>query len=158
MKDWKEKFGKPEEFFRRRGFMIDKMMEDMINTMKKMHEEFERRLSEYTEFLPAKPSVDVIDAEDKIIVKTDLPGVKKEDLDVKVSEDTVTISANVREELEVEKGNYFKKERRYGEAHREVKLPAKVKPKEAKAKFENGVLTIEIPKKEVKEKVSVKIE
>ncbi len=135
----------------------EKMMDDMVKSIKEMQNDLERKISDYTENVPAKPTIDVMESDDKIMVKTDLPGVNKEDINIELTEDRITISAKFEEELEVEDVNYIKKERKYGEAVRRVKLPAAVIVEEASAKFENGVLEVELPKIEVKKKFNVKI-
>jgi HSP20 family protein len=135
----------------------EKMMDDMVKSIKEMQNDLERKISDYTENVPAKPTIDVMESDDKIMVKTDLPGVNKEDINIELTEDRITISAKFEEELEVEDVNYIKKERKYGEAVRRVKLPAAVIVEEASAKFENGVLEVELPKIEVKQKFNVEI-
>lgn len=135
----------------------EKMMDDMVKSIKEMQNDLERKISDYTENVPAKPTIDVMESDDKIMVKTDLPGVNKEDINIELTEDRITISAKFEEELEVEDVNYIKKERKYGEAVRRVKLPAAVIVEEASAKFENGVLEVELPKVEVKKKFNVEI-
>ena len=59
-----------------------------------------------------------------ITVKTDLPGVNKEDINIELAENNLTISAKFEEKIEVEDVNYLRKERKYGEALRSVNLPA----------------------------------
>lgn len=135
----------------------EKMMDDMVKSIKEMQNDLERKISDYTENVPAKPTIDVMESDDKIMVKTDLPGVNKEDINIELTEDRITISAKFEEELEVEDVNYIKKERKYGEAVRRVKLPAEVIVEEASAKFENGVLEVELPKVEIKKKFNVEI-
>ncbi|BAW31631.1 MAG TPA: Hsp20/alpha crystallin family protein [Methanothermobacter sp.] len=154
----KRRLEKPLSMLEKRRLMAEKMIEDMIKNMKEMQKEFEKRISEYSEVLPEKPTLDLIETDDKLIVKTDLPGVKKEDINIELTEDTITISAEFKEEIEVEEANYVKKERRYGEAKRELRLPAKIKVDEATATFEDGVLTVELPKVEVKKKHTIKVE
>ncbi|WP_321210911.1 Hsp20/alpha crystallin family protein [Methanothermobacter sp. DP] len=144
--------------FEKRRLMAEKMMEDMIKNMKEMQKEFEKKISEYTENIPEKLNMDVIETDDQIIIKTDLPGVKKEDINIELTENTISISAVFEEEIEVKEANFVKKERKYGEARREMRLPEKIKVEEAKAKFENGVLTVELPKVEVKKKQVLKVE
>jgi HSP20 family protein len=136
----------------------EKMMDDMVKSIKEMQNDLEKKISEYTENVPAKPTIDVIESDEKIMVKTDLPGVNKEDINIELTEDRITIGAKFEEELEVEDVNYIKKERKYGEAVRRVKLPAAVIVEEASAKFENGVLEVELPKVEVKKKFNVEIQ
>ncbi|WP_370004365.1 Hsp20/alpha crystallin family protein [Methanothermobacter sp. KEPCO 2] len=154
----KKKLEKPMTMFEKRRLMAEKMMEDMIKNMKEMQKEFEKKISEYTENIPEKLNMDVIETDDQIIIKTDLPGVKKEDINIELTENTISISAVFEEEIEVKEANFVKKERKYGEARREMRLPEKIKVEEAKAKFENGVLTVELPKVEVKKKQVLKVE
>ncbi len=135
----------------------EKMMDDMVKSIKVMQSDLERKISEYSDAVPEKPTLDVIETHDKIILKTDLPGVNKEDIDIQLTEDRITISAKFEEKIEIEEANYIKKERKYGEALRELRLPALVVVEEATAKFDNGVLTIELPKVEVKQKFNVEI-
>lgn len=154
----KKKLEKPMTMFEKRRMMAEKMMEDMIKNMREMQKEFEKKISEYTENIPEKLNMDVIETDDQIIIKTDLPGVKKEDINIELTENTISISAVFEEEIEVKEANFVKKERKYGEARREMRLPEKIKVEEAKAKFENGVLTVELPKVEVKKKQVLKVE
>ncbi|HOQ18342.1 MAG: Hsp20/alpha crystallin family protein [Methanothermobacter sp.] len=154
----KKKLEKPMTMFEKRRLMAEKMMEDMIKNMKEMQREFEKKISEYAENIPEKLSMDVMETDDAIIIKTDLPGVKKEDINIELTENTISISAVFEEEVEIEEANFIKKERKYGEARREMRLPEKIRVEDAKAKFENGVLTVELPKVEVKKKQTLKVE
>ena len=154
----KKKLEKPMTMFEKRRMMAEKMMEDMIKNMREMQKDFEKKISEYTENIPEKLNMDVIETDDQIIIKTDLPGVKKEDINIELTENTISISAVFEEEIEVQEANFVKKERKYGEARREMRLPEKIKVEEARAKFENGVLTVELPKVEVKKKQVLKVE
>lgn len=154
----KKKLEKPMTMFEKRRLMAEKMMEDMIKNMREMQKEFEKKISEYAENIPEKLSMDVMETDDAIIIKTDLPGVKKEDINIELTENTISISAVFEEEVEIEEANFIKKERKYGEARREMRLPEKIRVEDAKAKFENGVLTVELPKVEVKKKQTLKVE
>ena len=130
----------------------------MVSTIREKQEELEKAVADYTSNVPAKPVMDVIEDEENLIVKTDLPGVKKEDIKIDITEDTLEITANFEEETEVEDVNYIKRERRYGEATRLMKLPAKILINESTAKFENGVLTVTLPKLEKSESFEVKVD
>ncbi|BAZ98894.1 MULTISPECIES: Hsp20/alpha crystallin family protein [Methanothermobacter] len=154
----KKKLEKPMTMFEKRRLMAEKMMEDMIKNMREMQKEFEKKISEYAENIPEKLSMDVMETDDAIIIKTDLPGVKKEDINIELTENTISISAVFEEEVEIEEADFIKKERKYGEAKREMRLPEKIRVEDAKAKFENGVLTVELPKVEVKKKQTLKVE
>ena len=146
----KKKLEKPMTMLEKRRLMAEKMIDEMISNMKEMQKEFEKKISEYTETIPEKLSMDVMETDDTIIIKTDLPGVKKEDINIELTEDSISISAVFEEEVEVEEANFVRKERKYGEARREMRLPEKIRVEDARAKFENGVLTVELPKVEVK--------
>ena len=134
----------------------EKVLNDIFNSFKSTQEDVSKAISDYTMSME-KPLADVIETDDEIIVKIDLPGVKKEDVDVRLTEDSVEITAAFEEEYDEEDVNYIRRERNYGESQRFIQLPAKVKVKDAVAKFEDSVLTINLPKLEgEKFKVSIK--
>lgn len=95
------------------------------------------------------PNVDIIDKGDEILVRIDLPGVRKEDIDLRVYQDRIEIRARSKFAAEVEKENYYRRERRYTEFYRIISLPKNVDPESAKAKYEDGVLEVRIKKREV---------
>jgi HSP20 family protein len=134
----------------------ESVLADIVNTIKDKQEELGKSLSEYTMSFQ-KPLVDIMETDDSIIVISDLPGVKKENIEIDISEDTIEIVAKFDEEIEEEGANYLRKERSYGETRRSMVLPAKIEVKKAKAKFKDSVLTVELPKiKEAKHKVEIK--
>jgi HSP20 family protein len=92
--------------------------------------------------------MDVIDKSEKFEVKVDLPGVKKEDIDVSVEGNRVSISAKTKEEREVKEGDrVLHSERSYTSYARTFELPAPVSDAGAEAAYENGVLTLSLPKR-----------
>jgi HSP20 family protein len=94
------------------------------------------------------PPVDVEETDNSVVVRAELPGMKKEDIKVTVSEDTVTITGERRHEAE-EKGKTFHRlERAYGSFLRTVALPAPVESGKAAASYKNGVLELTLPKSE----------
>jgi HSP20 family protein len=94
------------------------------------------------------PRVDVVDGDSEVIVRADLPGVKKEDLEVTATETELTISGKTSEEREEKRESYYRLERRSGQFSRTVDLPAPIKPDEVKAKLANGILELTAPKAE----------
>ncbi|MCK9227520.1 MAG: Hsp20/alpha crystallin family protein [Syntrophorhabdaceae bacterium] len=106
------------------------------------------------------PSVDIFEEKDDVVVKAELPGIKKEDLDITLTDDTISISGEKKKEEEVSKKNYHRWECSYGSFSRSFTLPAEVQSDKAKAQFKDGVLEIRIPKTEeaVKKEKKVKIE
>lgn len=97
-------------------------------------------------FKGGEPRVDIIQNERDVVVKADVPGVKKEDIHVTVTEDSITFRGEAKSEVEVKKEDYFHSERFTGCYTRTLPLPVIVDADSAKAKFEDGVLTITIPK------------
>jgi HSP20 family protein len=132
-------------------------VDQLVRTVKEKQEELDKAITEYTGG-SVKPAMDVMENEEQIVVKTDLPGVNREDIKIDLTEDTLQINAQFQVETEEEGVNYYKKERKYGEASRTMVLPAKVKINEVTANFENGVLTIIMPKLEKKEVFEVKVD
>lgn len=97
---------------------------------------------------PGGLAVDMYETDKDIVVKANVPGVRPEDIDVSVVGDTLTIRGERKEEQRVERANYFYQERRFGTFSRTLTLPAPVQTDKADARFENGVLTLTLPKAE----------
>ena len=103
------------------------------------------------------PSVDIFEDRDDIVVKAELPGMKKENIDVSLTGNTITLSGEKKKEEKIEKKNYYSFERSYGSFTRSFRLPTEVQTDKAKASFKNGVLEIRIPKTEEAKKKEKKI-
>ena len=91
-------------------------------------------------------ALDIYDTEESTVVKTSVPGVKPEDIDITISGNTLTISGETKEEEEVKEENYIRRERRYGSFSHSVILPEDLEADNAEAAFEDGLLTLTIPK------------
>ncbi|MCL4315711.1 MAG: Hsp20/alpha crystallin family protein [Gammaproteobacteria bacterium] len=104
------------------------------------------------------PRVDVIDRDDEIVVRAEVPGVDKKDLDVSMTENSVTIKGSVRREAKEEKGEYCRCEIAHGAFTRTIALPAEVDDTKAKAVFKDGMLELTIPKREKAKRHSVAIQ
>jgi HSP20 family protein len=141
--DTKDKKDDVQEKAGKRKTQTEKMLNDIMNTIKVKQVEVGKTLSDYTTALQ-KPPADVIETNDNIIIKIDLPGVTKEDIDIGIAGESIDIIAKFEEESE--DTNYIQKERSYGETKRTIKLPSEIKAEEASAKFKDSVLTIELPK------------
>ena len=103
------------------------------------------------------PKVDVIDHDDKIEIQAALPGVKKEDLDVSITENSVTIRASTKQEEKKEGEHYYRREISRGEFQRTLALPTYVKGDQAKASFKDGMLNITLPKAEFSKRKRIEI-
>lgn len=106
------------------------------------------------------PALDVYEEKDTVIVKAELPGMNKEDIEVNLTGDNLTIKGEKKEDKEVKEDNYYRRERSYGSFLRSVDLPCEVKAGEIKASFKEGVLEIRMPKTEEAKKkaIAVKID
>jgi HSP20 family protein len=94
------------------------------------------------------PTVEMYEKGDKFVVKADLPGMKKEELDISVVGDTLTIKGERKAESEVKNEDYYRCELCYGKFSRSIALPGAVDAEKIEAKYENGVLEITLPKVE----------
>ena len=94
--------------------------------------------------------LDVVEEDDKIIVRATLPGVKPEDIDVTLENDVLTISAETKAETEDRKESYLVRERRTGKFRRSLQLPDTVDSENVDTKYENGIVEITFPKAEAK--------
>jgi len=104
------------------------------------------------------PKVDILDHDNEIEVRAALPGVKKEDLDVTITNQAITIRSSTKEEKkEEEKGKYFRREISCGEFQRTMSLPENVDGDQAKASFKDGILTVTVPKTEKSKRKSIEI-
>ena len=104
------------------------------------------------------PKVDVIDRDNEIVVRAEVPGVNKDDLDVSVTDNAVTIKGSTSHEEKEEKGDYFRSEISRGSFSRTVGLPGDVDSAAAKASFKDGVLELVMPKVAKSRRRSIKVE
>jgi HSP20 family protein len=103
------------------------------------------------------PALDVFEDKDDIVVKGDLPGMTKDDIQVDLFGNRLTIKGEKKKEEEVKRENYYRSERSYGSFTRTLELPVEVKTDAAKASFKDGVLEIRLPKSEEAKKKQVKL-
>ncbi len=111
----------------------------------------------FPEMESVTPSVDIFEDANNVVVKAEIPGIKKEDIDVRLTDDVITISGEKKKEDKVEKKDYCRLERSYGSFKRSFRLPKEVQADKAEAKFEDGILEISIPKTEQAKKKEKKI-
>ena len=91
------------------------------------------------------PEVEVHQQNDELVVRADLPGMKKEDVTVDVTDRDVTISGERRQEQQTERGGFYQSERTYGSFCRTIPLPEGAIADQAKASFKDGVLEVRLP-------------
>lgn len=103
------------------------------------------------------PAVDMYETENAVVVKAAIPGVDPKDVEISVTGDTLTIRGEIKKEEEVKEENYIRRERHYGSFCRSFLLPTKVVADDAEAVFENGVLTLTLPKAEEVKPKTIKV-
>jgi HSP20 family protein len=96
--------------------------------------------------LAFSPQLDLVEDEDNIQVSTELPGMDENDIDVSISNGTLTIRGEKQQEWEDRGANYFRRERTFGSFRRSVPLPTEVDQDQAEATCKRGVLTVTLPK------------
>jgi len=94
------------------------------------------------------PAIDLYQTDDNVVVRATLPGTKAEDVQISVTGDMLTIKGELKEKEEVKEKAYHIREHRYGSFERTLNLPTDVVADKAKAEFEDGVLTVTLPKAE----------
>lgn len=103
------------------------------------------------------PAVDLYEEKDDIVVKAELPGMEKDDIEVNLSDNRLTIKGEKTQEEEVKKEGYYRSERSYGSFVRTLELPREVQTDKIKAAFKNGILEIRLPKTEEAKKKETKV-
>jgi HSP20 family protein len=97
------------------------------------------------------------ETDDEVVVKTAVPGIRSEDIDISITRDILTIQGGTKAEEKVDKANYIRQERRYGAFARQVCLPETVVAEEATAGFEVAVLTLALPEAEEAQPKAIRI-
>jgi HSP20 family protein len=119
---------------------LREMMDRMID------EVFERPFG--VTFAGQVPAIDMYQTDNEVVVKAALPGVKADDVQISVTGDVLTIKGEIKQEEEQKGRSYHIREHRWGAFERSIILPTAVVADKARAEFENGILTITLPKAE----------
>jgi len=119
---------------------------------------FRRDWLAFPEFEITMPKVDVIDRDEEVVVRAEVPSVKKEDIEISISGNMVTIKGETKKEEKEEKGDYYRAEISRGSFSRMVSLPADVDESKAKAALKDGVLELTLPKIEKAKRRTIKVD
>ncbi|HIP92155.1 MAG TPA: Hsp20/alpha crystallin family protein [Thermotoga sp.] len=146
--------------------MLLERREDFFRPFRELQREIDRIFDDFFRVGPREvsgrfiPDVDIYETENSLVIEMEAPGLKKEDIKITVEDGILVISGEKKVERDEKKKNYMVVERCFGKFERAFNLPDYVDPEKIKAKYENGVLTITMPKKEEKKKktIDVKIE
>ncbi len=117
-----------------------------------------RLLSEPRSGRPWTPAVDILETDNELIFKADLPDIDMKDVNVEIENGTLTISGERKFDQEEKGQGYHRIERGYGSFARYFSLPDTVDPDKVKADYKNGVLTVTLPKKEIAKPRTVKVD
>ena len=115
------------------------------------------RTGEESNLTPWAPEVDIYETENELVVKADLPDVNPQDLDIRVENNVLTIRGERKFEDKVNEDNYLRIERSYGSFSRSFSLANSVNAEAIKADYQNGVLTLSIPKREEAKPKQIKV-
>lgn len=116
-----------------------------------------RHTGEESNLTPWAPEVDIYETENELVVKADLPDVNPQDLDIRVENNILTIRGERKFDKKVNEDNYLRIERSYGSFSRSFSLANSVKSEAIKADYQNGVLTLSIPKREEAKPKQIKV-
>ena len=104
------------------------------------------------------PKVNIIDREKEVEVRAELPGINKEDLELSLNEQSITIRTTTKKDVKEEKGKYFRREISQSNYQRTLALPDNVVTDNVSAKFTDGILTVVIPKSEKSTRKTITVE
>jgi len=129
-------------------------LQDQFNRL--FNEAFDRSTEEANLTIWA-PAVDIYETEQELVIKADLPDIKPEELDIRVENNILTIRGERKFEKKVNEDNYLRVERTYGAFSRSFSLASTVNSEAIKADYNNGVLTLSIPKREEAKPKQIKV-
>jgi HSP20 family protein len=135
-------------------FRATSSLQDQINRL--FRETFDRS-SDEANLTPWAPAVDIFETEHNLVVKADLPDIKPEELDIRVENNILTIRGERKFEKSVNENNYLRVERTYGSFNRSFSLSNTVNAEAIQADYKNGVLTLNIPKREEAKPKQIKV-
>ena len=129
-------------------------LQDQIN---RMFSEGVGHAGEESNLTPWAPAVDIYETENELVIKADLPDVNPQNLDIRVENNILTIRGERKFESKVKEDNYLRVERAYGSFSRSFSLANSVKTDDIKADYQNGVLTLSLPKREEAKPKQIKV-
>ena len=130
---------------------------DPFGSLRLFEDAVTRMMSEPRTSRPWSPAVDIVETEDELIVKADLPDVRLEDIDVRLENGTLSLKGERKFEKELADKGYHRIERSYGSFMRSFSVPSSVDTEKVSADYKNGVLTVTLPKKEAAKPKQVKV-
>jgi HSP20 family protein len=138
---------------------MDRLFDEIFSPLQRRRRTWgEKPEAEPTETAPIVPNVEIYDRTDEIVFRAELPGVKKEDIALSISKDSLSLKGEIKKEEEVGGTAYYISEINYGSFSRTLTLPVEVDSDKAKATFKNGILELVLPKRVEAKPKEIKIE
>lgn len=134
---------------------MDRMLEDFFG--RRVRPWWPERWFRAEEMEVKPPIVDVFEEKDDIVVKAELPGMEKDNIEVNLTDHNLTIKGEKKKEEEVKEENYYRAERSYGSFVRTLALPKDVRADKVTASFKNGILEVRMPKTEEAKAKEIKV-
>lgn len=131
---------------------------DELPTSLRLFQDSISRMLNETGARPWTPGVDIYETENELVLKIDVPGIKKEEIDVRLENGTLTVKGERQFEAASNSKGYHRIERSYGNFARSFALPETVDPEKVRAEYKDGVLTITVAKKEIAKPRAIKVE
>jgi HSP20 family protein len=131
------------------------------NRMNSLFQDFSRNNSGENELVTAAgfvPPVDIYEDEHKLVLKLEIPGIRQEDLDVRMENNTLSVKGERSFESEGKEENFHRVERRYGSFYRAFTVPNTIDPESIKAEYDAGVLRLELQKKAESKPKQIKVQ
>jgi HSP20 family protein len=134
---------------------MERMMEDFFG--RRTRPWWPERWFRTEEMEVTAPAVDLYEEKDDIVVKAELPGIDKNNIEVNITDHMLTIKGEKKKEDEIKEENYYRSERSYGSFIRTLELPKDVHTDKVKASFKDGILEVRLPKTEEAKAKEVKV-
>ena len=115
-----------------------------------------RRLS--SEEAVSIPPIDIVDKEDEVLVKLEVPGVEKQHIDVSVHDNTLHIKGEIKEDKEIKEDQYIRRERSYKSFARSISIPADIDEENVKAELKDGILEVHLPRTETQKPKKITVD
>ena len=130
-------------------------LQDEVNRL--FEDNFTRERSGHADLATWAPAVDIYETENELVVKAELPDLQEKDIDVRISNNTLTIRGERKFDKDIKEENFLRIERAYGSFKRSFSLPNTVSSENIRAEYRNGVLTLHMAKREESKPKQIKI-
>ncbi len=135
---------------------FNRLRKDVDRMFERLWGEF--GLSAFQRAVREFPIIDLTETEESLIIKAEVPGINPDDIEIEITENSLRIKGEVREDRVTDKEGFIKTERRYGSFSRTFQLPSRIRVDDVKASYKEGILNIRMPKYKEEKRRALKIE